>query len=188
MILRTMINDFVKLCLLAGILVGEPAAASTNDMPVIVLKTGLWEDVLTESHNPARMVTKQACIGSKEQEARFVYASFEAQKLACPISNVIQTPTKITYIHRCDEPGLKRSVTVTIAGDFSNQFEQISTVKFDVAPVKDMTGKRVYRFLGACPNGMKPGDETITFEDGTRSKYSDRYTPRRSESASPAKK
>lgn len=120
-------------------------------------KPGLWEVSVVADGRPMPMGIKQCA--DETTDVQMMQMS-EAHKENCKVSGFTKTATGHEFSSECDVAGSKITSKGTFIGDFQKEYrgEIVTTMN---PPMFGRTGSRSIisaKWLGACPDGMKPGD------------------------------
>jgi hypothetical protein len=165
-----------------------PAPATLTMLPDPILKPGLWEIVFTESTRKDFESTENLCAGLKAQEVQLAEKEFDARRSICKLNDVRSVKGLISYTGICNKhSGITATAQITLKGDFSKEFTRTETVSFSIpVPMEGMTQTQRFKYKGACPKDMAPGDIIMTFRDSQRVEKWNRYNPPQPSKAPPS--
>ena len=156
-----------SVCLFA-VQMPAPVVASNADVsnPTPILKSGLWEIVVSNPVDPNKGSFRKRCAGSLAQETAFEKEVFEESQQTCKILSVTRSKDIVKYTATCEvSSGFSRTIKGEFAGDFTSEFVQKDLITAKPAsPLGDMLYAKQFRFVGQCPADMKPGDSMVSHD------------------------
>jgi hypothetical protein len=163
--MRTMIiaraGAFAGLAVLGGCGRPAPDNASTS---VPSRRAGLWEQVLTRDGKPGRLGRLQVCIDTAT-DARFSafgrhFSSGQCQRTITRDGAVYRFTASCTQ-----DSGAMVKTTGVATGNFTQTYRVRSDISVSGSSVEAMNGVHAIeingRYLGPCPNDMRPGDVSL---------------------------
>jgi hypothetical protein len=150
------------LSLTASILTVLPVYAADGLPPI---KPGLWE---IETKMDGQGIEKMKQCMSADSIKQLSAAGQKMGGMKCAPQKTTKSGGAYTTSIECQMLGSTMASTSTMTGDFNSQFTVDSKTSF-TPPLMGQSGsvaKSTARFLGACTDGMKPGD--ALFADGTK--------------------
>ena len=143
-------------------------------------KQGLWEIVNSQSANNGYKTTELRCVGAKAQETRTSKKEYLEETKDCRIVVLGTSAKKVERQRECKKyDDLIATIKVVYEGDFSSHFERTMTLSLNIPTrLESETKTTKYRYIGACPKGMSPGDTFTTNSDGNVVGEWNRYTGR----------
>jgi hypothetical protein len=174
---------------LAALLMGlaPHCLSAPSKSPDPILKEGFWEVVVTESLRKDSEVTRNQCVGPKEQEVALAQKEFDVMRLTCKFTNVKSGKGLVSYSRVCTKSsGVIATSRVVSTGNFSNEFTQIQTLSLDIpTQMEGMTQTSRFKYKGQCPKDMVPGDTITKHRDGPTMDKWNRYNPPQPSKSSP---
>ena len=143
-------------------------------------KRGLWEIVNSQSSNTGYKTTELRCVGARAQETRTAKKEYLEETKDCRTLVLETSAKKVEQRRECKKyDGVIAKVSVVYQGDFSSHFERTMTLSLNIPTrLESETKTKKYRYIGACPKGMSPGDTFTTNSDGNVVGEWNRYTGR----------
>lgn len=138
-------------------------AVADDGLPPI--KPGLWE---IETTMDGEGIEKMKQCMSADSIKQLSAAGQKMGGMKCSPQKTTKSGGAFTTSVECQMLGSKMASTSTMKGDFNSQFTVDSKTSFS-PPLMGQSGsvaKSSAKFLGACTDGMKPGD--ALFADGTK--------------------
>ncbi len=152
---------------LAGIaILGGCAKPSTDGASVAppARRAGLWEQVMTRDGKPGRLGKLQICLDAAT-DARVSAFGRRFNSAACQKS-VTRDGGVYRFTASCTrENGATVKTTGVATGDFTQNYRVRSEIDVSGASLEAMNGMHTVevngRYLGACPDDMRPGDVSL---------------------------
>lgn len=156
---------------------GFSAPATLTMLPDPILKPGWWEVVFTESTRKDFVSAQNLCAGSRAQEVELAKKEFDETYRACELTDVQSGKNLVSYTGECTrESGITTTSRIVLKGDFSSDFTKTGTTSFSIAmPNEGMTQIQRFKYRGACPKDMMPGDSVIKNGNDTAMPKWNRY-------------
>jgi hypothetical protein len=163
-------------------------SATVTKLPDPILKPGLWEVVTTESTRKNFEGIDNICAGSKTQEVELAKKDFNVKRGACKLKDVQSGKSLISYTAVCTKDyGVTITSQVSIEGDFLDEFTRTETASFSIpVSMEGMIHTRRFKYKGACPKDMAPGDIIMKFRDSQGVEKWNRYNPPQPSKAPPS--
>ena len=163
--MRTVVIARAGACASLAILGGcAKSAADGAATAVPTRKAGLWEQVLTRDGKPGRLGRMQICLDSAT-DARFSAFGRHMNSSECQKS-VTRDGEVYRFTAYCTrESGGTVKTTGVATGDFTHSYRVRSEIDVSGASLEAMNGVHAIevtgRYLGACPDDMRPGDVSL---------------------------
>jgi hypothetical protein len=120
-------------------------------------KPGLWEVSASSDGRSAPMTMKQCA--DETTDAQMMQMS-ETQAENCTMSDFTKTASGYEFSSECQLGASKVTSKGVFSGDFNSQYKGqiVTTMNPPLFGQSQSTSSITAKWVGTCPNGMKPGD------------------------------
>jgi hypothetical protein len=170
---------FLAICLVVSTSHYFSAPATASELPDPILNRGLWEVVTTESMRKGFESTERRCVGPKAQEVKLMRGEAGAKLRTCKLSDVQSAKDIVSYTAMCTtDYGVTGTSQIAFKGNFAREFVRTEIVKVEVLmPMYIMTRTQRFKYKGACPQDLAPGETVLEIRDGSKMPKWNRYNP-----------